>query len=234
MAKNSRVLVISDLHCPYQHIDSVKFLKAIKEKYNPDRVINIGDELDFHAMSFHPTDASLYSAGDELKKGREVIWQIEELYPKVDVMESNHGSMAYRKALVGGIPKEMIRPYEHILDTKNWKWHPDLEIKLSDGQPCYFHHGKSANSFLALRDMGMNFVQGHFHEKFNIHYHGTGERLKWVIATGCMIDDNSMAFAYNNVNLKRPIIGCSIILDGQPHLLPMVLNRKGRWTGRLT
>ena len=231
---NSRVLVISDLHCPYQHPDAVRFLTAIKEKYNPDRIINIGDEVDNHAMSFHPSDASLYSAGDELKAAREVIWQIEALYPKVDVMESNHGSLAYRKAMVAGIPKEILRPYKSVLDVKYWKWHPELTITLSDKQPCFFHHGKSANSFLALRDIGMNFVQGHFHEKYNIHYHGTGERLKWVIATGCLVDDHSLAMAYNNVNLKRPIIGCSIILDGQPHLLPLVMNRKGRWNGRLT
>ena len=230
---NNRILVISDLHCPYQHPDSVAFLKAIKDKYNPDRVINIGDELDHHAMSFHPSDSSLYSAGDELKAGREILWQIEALYPKVDVMESNHGSMAYRKAMIAGIPKEMLRPYSDVLGLQKWKWHPDLTITLPDKSPCYFHHGKSANSFLALRDIGMNFVQGHFHEKYNIHYHGTSMHLKWCIATGCMVDDSSLAMAYNNVNLKRPIIGCSIIIDSQPHLLPMVLKKNGRWNGRI-
>ena len=231
---NSRILVISDTHAPYAHPDTLKFLTAIKEKYNPDRVIHIGDELDNHAMSFHPSDASLYSAGDELKKGREFLWQVESLFPKVDVMESNHGSLAYRKAMVAGIPKEILRPYAELLDLKRWKWHPDLIVTLPDKQPCYFHHGKSANSFLALRDIGMNFVQGHFHEKYNIHYHGSTERLKWCIATGCLVDDNSLAMAYNNVNLKRPIIGCSMIIDSQPRLLPMVLNRKARWSGRLT
>ena len=234
MAKNSRVLVISDTHAPYQHPDTIKFLKAIKDKYNPDRVIHIGDEIDNHAMSFHPSDQSLYSAGDELKAAREVIWQIEELYPKVEVMESNHGSMAYRKAMVAGIPKEILRPYHTVLDVKNWTWHPDLTITLPSKQRCYFHHGKSANSLTFLKDTQLCCVQGHYHEKYNIQYHGTADQLTWVIATGCLIDDHSLAFAYNNVNLKRPIIGCSIILDSQPHLLPMVLNRKGRWMGRLT
>jgi len=230
---NQRILVISDTHVPYGHMDLLPFLKAIKDKYNPDRVIHIGDELDFHAMSFHPSDVSLYSAGDELKKGREMLWKIEELYPKVDVMESNHGSMAYRKAMVLGIPKEMLRPYSDILDLKHWKWHPKLTITLPDKSPCKFHHGKSANSYLALRDIGMNFVQGHFHEKYNIHYHGDDERLKWVMSVGCLIDDDSYAFAYNNVNLKRPIIGLGMIIDSHPRLIPMVLNTKRRWNGKL-
>ena len=230
---NQRILVISDLHAPYNHRDAVPFLKSVKEKYNPDRVICIGDEVDFHAMSFHPSDQSLYSAGDELKAARDIIWSIEELFPKVDVMESNHGSMAYRKAMIAGIPRELLRPYASVLDVKHWKWHPDLQITLPDKQPCYFHHGKSANSFLFLKETGMNCVQGHHHEKFNIHYHGSTERLKWTIATGCLIDDNSMAFAYNNVNMKRPIIGCSMIVDSQPLLIPLVMNRKGRWNQRV-
>ncbi len=230
---NNCILVISDTHCPYEHPDTIKFLTAIKDKYSPDRVVHIGDEIDNHAMSFHPSDQSLYSAGHELKKARECIWEIEKLFPKVDVLESNHGSMAYRKAMVSGIPKEMLRPYKSILDVKGWNWHPDLTITLPNKQPCYFHHGKSANSMTFLKDVGMSCAQGHFHEKFNIQYHGRAERLTWVIATGCLIDDHSMAFAYNNVNLKRPIIGCSIIIDSQPRLLPLVMNKNGRWNGRV-
>jgi len=230
---NNRILVISDLHAPYQHKDAIAFLSAIKDKYNPDKIINIGDEVDNHAMSFHPSDQSLYSAGDELKAAREVIWELESLFPKMEVMESNHGSMAYRKAMISGIPKEVLRPYKEVLDVKHWNWHPDLTITLPNGHPCYFHHGKSANSMTFLKDVGMSCVQGHFHEKFNIQFHGRAERLTWVIATGCLIDDHSMAFAYNNVNLKRPIIGCSMIIDSQPLLIPLVMNKNGRWNKRV-
>ena len=41
------VLVISDLHIPYHHKDSFKFLQKIKKQFKPDTVINIGDLLDF-------------------------------------------------------------------------------------------------------------------------------------------------------------------------------------------
>jgi hypothetical protein len=226
--------VISDTHAPYQHPDTIKFLAAIKAKYDPDRVIHIGDELDNHAMSYHESEPELYSAGEELNRARDIIWQIEALYPKVDVMESNHGSLAFRKARTSGIPKEFLKPYSEVLRTKHWKWHQDLTIRLSNSQPCYFHHGKSANSMTYLKDTGMSCVQGHFHEKYNIQYHGREERLTWVIATGCLVDDHSLAMAYNNCNLKRPIIGCSIIIDSQPRLLPLVMKSNGRWNGRLT
>jgi len=37
-----RILVISDLHIPYHHKDSIEFLKEIKKQYKPDFVVNIG------------------------------------------------------------------------------------------------------------------------------------------------------------------------------------------------
>ena len=185
-------------------------------------------------MSFHDNDPNLASAGDELKKGREVIWQVEELFPKVDVLESNHGSLAYRKAKVGGMSKEWLRSYEDVLGTKNWRWHFELTVQLPDRNPCYFHHGRSANTKTYTTNMGMSAVQGHYHEKFEIVYWGNSERLNFGMTVGCLVDDACVAFEYNNSNLKRPVIGCGIILDSQPHLLPMVLKRNARWNGRLT
>ena len=79
--------------------------------------------------------------------------------------------------------------------------------------------------------IGCNFVQGHHHGVFDIIYLGTPYSLNWRMTIGCLIDDASLAFAYNKNTLKRPIIGCGANLDGQPKLLPMILEKGGRWTG---
>ena len=60
------ILVISDQHAPYHHIDTLDFLSAIKEKYKPDCVVNIGDEMDWHSISFHDSHPGLYSPSHEL------------------------------------------------------------------------------------------------------------------------------------------------------------------------
>src|SRR5690606_4604668 len=127
---NSRVLIISDTHTPYHHPDAIKFLAAIKKQHKPDRVIHIGDEVDYHAMSFHDSDPDLYSASDELEKAIEAIHQIADLFPKVDVIESNHGSLAFRRAKAHGFPRQLIRPYKEVLGTPGWNWHFDLTITL--------------------------------------------------------------------------------------------------------
>jgi hypothetical protein len=232
--KNHRVLVIGDMHFPYQHPDTVAFLKAINEEYGPDRVIQIGDEIDWHAISFHGADPDLLAPGDELKSAIEKLQPIYQLFPKVDLIESNHGSLVYRKGKVHGLPRSVFKSYREVLQApKYWNWHFDLTIELANGQPCFFHHGKTSDPLKLSQSMGMNAVQGHFHEKFSINYWGNSLGLYWQAFTGCLVNDHSLAMSYNNTNLKRPIIGSMIIIEGWPRLLPLVMNSKGRWIGRL-
>ena len=72
--KNKRILVISDMHIPYHHKDSIKFLKEIKKEFKPDRIVNIGDSIDFHNISMHDSNPDLPSAGDELKMSIPIIF----------------------------------------------------------------------------------------------------------------------------------------------------------------
>ena len=230
---NKRILIISDTHAPYHHKDAIRFLTAIKEKYDPDRVIHIGDEADKHALSYHDSDPDLDSAGRELEQAKEFLWKIEELYPRMTVIESNHGSLALRKAKTAGIPRAYLRPYKEIYETPKWNWVPHLTLTLPNGQPCHFVHGLSANTRTLTLSKGMSAVQGHYHEKFEIVYWGNEERLNFGMTVSCLIDDDAMAFNYNKVFVKRPIIGCGMIIDSQPKQIPLVKKTNGRWNGRV-
>lgn len=229
---NSRILLISDLHIPYHHQDAIAFLSHLKEKYNPTRVICLGDEVDGHALSFHDSDPDLPSAGDEIRQALPVIAELFKIFPKMDILESNHGSLVWRKAKVFGIPKHYIKSYNEVLGVDSgWKWSFDLTVDLPNGQKCYMHHGKTSNIIQLSQQMGMNATQGHYHETFKIDYWGNSTGLYWGMQCGCLIDDDKLAFNYNNVNIKRPIIGTGLIIDSMPVLEPMRLNSEGRWVG---
>lgn len=229
---NSRILLISDMHIPYHHQDTIAFLTHLKAKYNPTRVICLGDELDKHALSYHDSDPDLPSAGDELKKSLPVIQELFKLFPNMDIIESNHGSLVWRKAKTFGIPKHYIRSYNDVLGVNGgWKWSFDLTVTLPNGQKCYIHHGKTSNVIQLSQQMGMCAVQGHYHESFKIDYWGNPTGLYWGMQAGCLIDDDALAFNYNNVNIKRPIIGTGLIIDSMPVLEPMVLDANGKWVG---
>lgn len=230
---NSRILLISDLHVPYNHIDSLCFLQHLKDKYSPTRIICLGDEVDMHALSYHDSDPDLPSAGDELRRSLPIIKKLENMFPQMDILDSNHGSLVWRKAKTNGIPTAYIKSYNDVLEVgEGWKWSFDLTIELPTGQRCYFHHGKSADVVKLSQQMGMCAVQGHYHEKFKIDYWANPNGLFWGFQIGCLIDDKSLAFSYNNCNIKRPMIGTGMIIDGYPILEPMVLNDNGRWIGK--
>jgi hypothetical protein len=235
MSKNNSVLIISDLHAPFFHKDTIQFLGAIKKFFKPDRVILTGDEVDHHNISFHDSDPDLlFSASSELQSAIDNLKPIYDLFPTADIMESNHGSLAYRRAKAHGLPRHLLKDYRDVLDApKGWKWHPELVIKLSDGRQCYFTHGKSASGLKLSQAMGMSVVQGHYHNTFDINYWANPNDIYWAMTVGCMIDNKSLAFAYNKLIVKRPLIGCGIILDGQPKLLPMVLDKNGNWIGKV-
>lgn len=227
---NQRILLISDLHVPYQHPDTVAFLTAIKKKYKPTRVISVGDEVDKHAMSFHDSDPDLSSAGDELEAAIEGLQPIYKLFPKMDLVDSNHGSMVYRKGKHHGIPRKYLRDYGDILDApKGWKWQHELLINIPGGNQLLVVHGISKDVMKVVAQRGVCVAQGHYHSEFRIGYLGNPNHLLFGINVGCSIDSKSLAFAYDKLNLARPVVGHGIIINGLPHLLPMVLNSKGRW-----
>jgi predicted phosphodiesterase len=226
---NSRILFISDMHIPYHHPGLLPFLAGLKLRYNPTRIICLGDELDKHAMSFHDSDPDLMSAGDELRASLPVIAELYAMFPEMDIIDSNHGSMVYRKAKANGMPRRYIRSYNEVLGVGDgWVWHNDLTIILPETdtmpeQKVYIHHGKSADAVKTSQAMSMSHVCGHFHESFGVKYWANPNGLFFAVNGGCLIDDRSYAFAYNNMNLKRPIIGTPLLIDGVPVLEAMPL-----------
>ena len=230
---HKKILVISDMHLPYQHKDSIKFLKEIKKEFRPDKIVNIGDLLDFHAISMHDSNPDLYSAGMELDKAKEYIKVLEDIFPEVIEVDSNHSSLVYRRALKYGMSKQFLKPYGEFLGTRKWKWIDDLTLTMSNGQRCFFTHGRSADVLKVSQTMGMNCVQGHYHTKFLISYWANPDNLFFAMNVGCLINQKSMAFSYAKNFKTRFILGCGIILNGIPRLLPMVINKKGDWIGKI-
>lgn len=227
------ILVISDLHAPYMHPDAVRFLKAVKKKYKPTRVILSGDEVDYHAISFHDSDPDLPNAGKELELAIKALKPVYKMFPKASILESNHGSLVLRQALANGLPQAVLKSYrDSIQAPKGWNWYFDLVVKTKLGS-VYFHHSKGVSAKKNSQGMGMSFVQGHHHETFEISYWGNPNALLFGMTVGCLVNTKSLAMAYNKNNLKRPVLGVGGIYNGVPWLEPMILNKKGRWIGKL-
>ena len=229
------ILIISDLHAPYMHIDTPQFLYAIKKKYNPDKIISIGDEIDGASWSYHETDQSLPNPDEEINLAIHKLQPIYNIFPFMDIMDSNHGSLAVRKSKTSNIPKKYLRPNKEVIEApQGWNWHNHLDLQMSNGQWVRFIHAIGSNVFNAAKDLGMSLVQGHYHTKLSSHIEFVQSLNKMIfgLQVGCLIDDKSMAFHYNKLIAKRPAIGSAVIINGIPIPLAMILDKDGRWIGR--
>jgi hypothetical protein len=229
----STVIVIPDLHVPFHHKDALKFLKAIKRKYKPTEVINLGDFEDWHSISMHDHDPNGMSAGDELIKLRKEAKPFFKLFPKMKICTSNHGSLPFRRAFKFGLPSELIKSYKDILGApKGWEWSDQWEV---DG--VLYEHGDpftGQNAAIKCAEQNMqSTVIGHVHSFAGIQYSANSRHLIFGFNVGCLIDRNAYAFEYAKKIKRKPILGCGIVKDGIPMFVPMLLNKAGRWTGKL-
>lgn len=228
-----KVLWIPDLQEPFAHQDAKDFVWEVAKKEKPSVVGNAGDEVDFHALGDWDHDPDGFSAGHELKAAISNLKEWYRMFPNMLVCTSNHTSRPFRKAFKHGIPKAFIRDYREFLEApKGWQWADSWEI---DG--VIYEHGEGFSGRdgaikSALANM-QSTVIGHIHSFAGIQWSANSKHLIFGFNVGCLIDRHSYAFAYGAKMKNKPILGCGIIDRGIPKFIPMLLDSKGRWTGRL-
>lgn len=229
------VLVIPDQHAPYHHPDTLPFLTAVRNAFNPDLVVNLGDELDYHGLSFHDSDPNLDSAGVELEKGKAFLAELFVEFPQMLICHSNHGSMVYRRAKAHGIPVQLLKTYREIIlpgcRNEQWSWAFSWRINTPLGEVMFKH--QTTGILADAAHNSCNLVVGHNHGNFSVEYCASSSHLYYGVYSGCLVDKDALAFAYGKHSMRKPIIGCTVILNGRPMLIPMVLNEDGRWIKQL-
>lgn len=226
------LLVIGDGHAPYMHRDYFDFIYALSKKYKSDRIAWTGDEVDNHAISFHDSDPELLSAGPELEAAIKQLAPFYKAFPKMDIAESNHGSLVFRKGKHHGLPRNVLASYHDMLKCPpGWRWHFKIVVPLSNGSEVDIHHSYGANVLAQSKKRGRSLIQGHHHTEGGVQWWGTDTKEHFAAFAGCGIDDVALAFAYNKNQVERPRLGANVVLDGICYFKPMLLDAHGRWCG---
>ena len=203
------VLVVGDLHCPWDLDEYLPWVLEQYDTYNCNQVIFIGDVLDSAGYSYHEQNPDLPSAGDELNFAIKRVqrWYNEFNQEGTKVIIGNHDRMAARKAMTGGIPSAWLKSYSEVLGTPNWEF---VERYVQDN--VQYVHGEGGTARTKCRADMMNTVQGHLHtQAYTEHYVGKKFRV-YGTQVGCGIDHDSYAMAYAKYG-KKPAIGCAVILN---------------------
>ena len=213
-----RVLVVGDVHSPFDLSSYLRHLKFVYDTFNCDTVVFIGDIVDNHYSSFHGTDPDGLGGGDELDYAIARVQRYYEVFPEAYVIIGNHDRMTARKAFAGGVPKQWIRNYNEVLKVPNWKFVTELEID----NVLYFH-GEGGTARSKFKSEEQSVVQGHLHTQAYIEWLFSQKDRKFAMQVGTGIDFSQYAFAYAKAG-KKPAISCGVVLNGDyPFLIPMNL-----------
>lgn len=225
LKSSGNVLAFSCVHLPYEHPKYLDFLKRMRDFYKCDTIINLGDFLDHHMVSFHDKNPDGHSAGREIELvcGKVLEWVKE--FPSILATTGNHDQLPQRNAFKNGVPNAMIRTVNEIYGIpETWKWYD--RIRIGD---VLYHHGTGRSGKNAAQQWmdstKISNVIGHVHSNLSVTYSTTPYDRHFAMSVGCGISPSSFAFAYNKSFGVRPVLGCAVVLDGgrQPIPIPMYL-----------
>ena len=215
----SRVLVIGDIHAPFELENYLQFCKDTKKKYRCNSVVFIGDIIDNHYSSFHDTDPDGMGGGDELNLAVKRIKPWVKAFPFAKVCTGNHDLIIQRKAFSSAIPKTWIKGFNEILGSPGWDW---AHGHIIDG--VKYTHGTAGKAEKRARNNLESTVCGHYHTEAYIKWHVGYSHKIFSMQVGCGIDHESYAMAYGR-EFGKPVISCGVVLEGGrlPMVIPMEL-----------
>lgn len=207
--KESRVLVIGDLHAPFDLDGYFQHCVDVYERYNCNRVVFIGDVIDNHYSSYHETDANGMGGKAELDLAIKRLERWYHRFPDADVTVGNHDRIIMRKAQTSGVPSAWVKEYKEVLNTPKWNFVTSVEI-----DDVLYIHGEAGTAKTKARADMRSTVQGHLHtQAYTEYFVGANSRV-FGCQVGCGIDAKSYAMAYMKVG-KKPAIGCAVVLGGK-------------------
>ena len=211
----NNVLVIADMHEPFCKKGYLEHCLNIQNKYKCGKVVLIGDEVDLCAVSQWEKDPDGFSAGTEAELAQQKMKLWYKAFPQAFVCIGNHTARPFRMAKANGIPKKFIKSYEDAWEApKGWKWAENWELN-----GVLQTHGtgfSGANAAIRIASMHrQNTVIGHIHSEAGIQYNASKIDIVWGMQVGGALDDKSYAAYYAKDQLKKSIIGCGVVLNGE-------------------
>jgi len=222
----SRVLAFSCLHTPFDHKDAIDFLNDTRKKYKCDKIVCLGDEIDFHVLSDYQYEPDAMGAKEEYCKAMGRLSKYQTVFPKMEICTSNHTSRVYRAAAKAHIPMDFLKSYkEFMLAPKGWNWHDEVIID----NVIYIHGDGYSKVEQAVLSKFQSVVMGHLHTKGEVEYIATPNQLVFGMNVGCLYDRHQYAFRYASKHKRKPILGAGVVIDGKYAVFePMIIPDKIR------
>ena len=213
----SRVLVIGDLHCPADLTKYRQHCQRVRDKYNTNRTVFIGDIVDAHRWGRWDPHHEADPPPTEYKKTLKRVEWWHKNFPDAHVTIGNHDMRSVKQARTVGIPDNMVKSYADAWGTPSWKWVNNVEID----NVRYFHgegySGKFPHFNAAMNSMKST-VMGHIHGVAGIQWYCRPGGRHFGMAVGCGVDVSHPYMEYAEKHPTKPVLSCGVVIDGHPYL----------------
>lgn len=219
--EKSNVLVIGDLHSPFTRKGYLEHCVEVRNRFNCNQIVMIGDVIDNHYSSYHDADPDGFGAGEELDRAIDQLKPWHNAFPKAKVCIGNHDAIVARKVFSSGLSNRWVKDLDEVLNTPNW----DFQHQHVINDVVYTHgtgsSGKGATK--RVREWQCSIVQGHIHTEAFVDWYCNKDKRLFAMQVGCGVDDRSYAMAYAKNFTKKYIVSCGVVLDKGtlPIVIPM-------------
>lgn len=223
------VLCIPDLHLPAMRPGFIEFCERVADEYRCDKIVFMGDVVDWHAISYHEKNPDLPSPADELKRVKKMLARIVKVFPKADWLIGNHDDLTHRQARSAGLPSAVIKSHNEIFDVP-WKVHPRFStLKIDDIDLNHGEVGKQGQD-AAIKQAAENFNSraiAHIHSEMGVKFGANQSKRYWGMSCGWGGDQPKLQFDYGRKFPRKGILGCGVIKKGEP--IPVAMPLKNKW-----
>ena len=196
----------------------IGFLRRIHDEYECDKVVHIGDLVDWNTISFHEKLPGDLGSHTEFKKAMKQVQQLYAAFPKADWLIGNHDALPLRQAASRQIPEQCLRSPTDLWEIPGWTAHERFTHLEIDGVLYCHGDGGPSGMYAHANAIKANFqstVMGHLHSNGGVHWHANEHSRVFGLAVGCGIDVHNPAFQYARNMRRKPILGCGVVLGGK-------------------
>ena len=187
--------VISDVHAPSHHPDTIPFLiKTFKDR-GVNVVISTGDLMDCHRSSNYINEQDSLNFVDEYAAATSFIKELVKVFPYAYLCTSNHDGRNLSKAKANGIDLQALKPLHDYLGLPDgWV----IKDKFIVGGVKYCHKSRMGahGVFNAAKELGGSLVSAHTHIALGVRYHNNMYGSFFSMDVGCTIDADNYAMRY--------------------------------------
>lgn len=205
--KRYKVLVIPDVHFPFEHKKALDCVKQVAGEYGPDEIIQLGDLIDCYKISrFIKDPARGANVQEELDMAHVFLNEIKSKYcsaKKATFIEGNHEARISKYVHLNASGLSCLRSIgiASLLDLKAIGWDYIQDHEFYGINNVHFTHGEFANKFTSATHMeryGVSIIHGHTH-KLQSHCTKFMDRQIEGWEMGCL----------SSLNVSRDYVKCA-------------------------